>query len=277
MKQANNKKTFKPIQNILDALDTLKTLSLVVPCYNEASRLNADAFIEFLKREPHIEIVFVNDGSSDKTLDVLKDLRAIRPSQISVLDLKNNLGKAEAVRLGLLHACNSGVANVAYWDADLATPLWEVENFLRIAKSNPNAQVIYGARMALLGHNVQRDATRVVVSKICNALARIALRMPINDTQCGAKMFRVSHSLRAALSEPFKTGWLFDIELMQRLTFEFDDNNAFYEYPLSEWKEIEGSSVSKSTVVKCGFAMLGLIFAPQTPQTLPISLANAAA
>lgn len=276
MTQANFKTTFKPIQNILDTLDTPKTLSLVVPCYNEAARLNGDAFIEFLKKEPQIEIVFVNDGSSDKTIEVLNDLRAIRPAQISVLDLKVNQGKAEAVRLGLLHACKTGVSNVAYWDADLATPLWEVENFLRIAKSNPKAQVIYGARMSLLGHNVQRDSARIVVSKICNILARIALRMPINDTQCGAKMFRVSRSLRAALSEPFKTGWLFDIELMQRLTFEFGDHRAFYEYPLSEWKEIEGSSVSKSTIVKCGFAMLGLIFAPHAPQTASISLANAA-
>jgi len=83
-------------------------LSIVIPCYNEASRLNQDEFRRYLAASPQMSLVFVNDGSTDHTLEILQSLKAGMPAQIDVLDKKVNAGKGEAVRSGLLRAIQSG-------------------------------------------------------------------------------------------------------------------------------------------------------------------------
>ena len=97
---------------------------LVVPCYNEEARLNLSAFESFFAQsEPNeIGFLFVNDGSRDGTLALLKGFQAAHPDRVMVLDLAQNSGKAEAVRQGmLLAASQSGVETTGFWDADLAT------------------------------------------------------------------------------------------------------------------------------------------------------------
>ena len=77
---------------------------LVVPCYNEAHRLNVDAFRNFQLAGHQIQFCFVNDGSVDGTLRMLESLRTEDPSRYAVLDLSRNGGKAEAVRRGVVAA-----------------------------------------------------------------------------------------------------------------------------------------------------------------------------
>ena len=97
---------------------------VVVPCYNEAARLQPLLFSEFLAEDQQVDFLFVNDGSTDRTLDVLETLRKKHPDRIRVLDKQPNGGKAEAVRSGMLAAIAlEGVAVTGFWDADLATPL----------------------------------------------------------------------------------------------------------------------------------------------------------
>src|SRR5512138_1823489 len=96
---------------------------VVVPCYNEARRLNTRAFTQFRSSGHWVEFLFVNDGSVDDTLDVLQRLRCASPDTIRVRDQQPNQGKAEAVRTGMLEALDGDADFVGYWDADLATPL----------------------------------------------------------------------------------------------------------------------------------------------------------
>ena len=84
----------------------MSSCTVVVPCYNEAARLDIKAFAAFTARAD-AQFLFVNDGSSDETLGVLRELESLCPARIRVLSLASNLGKAEAVRLGLLEACRS--------------------------------------------------------------------------------------------------------------------------------------------------------------------------
>ena len=251
-------------KNIVTALagtdiDTART-AVVVPCYNEAKRLDITAFAAYLEQSPNTTLVFVNDGSKDATLERLFVLRDIAPDQVVVVDLYRNSGKAEAVRQGLIAATDIGAAFVGYWDADLATPLDAIDDFSRVLMKFAETQVVYGARRALLGHRIERTIGRRIVSRICATLARQAVRLPVGDTQCGAKMLRNTALLRNAVSTPFTAGWLFDVELFTRLSMQMTDRRfAFYEQPLAEWTEVAGSKVSARAIVKSGFRMLLLI------------------
>lgn len=235
---------------------------IVVPCYNEARRLEPATFAAYLEQAPQVRFLFVDDGSTDATGLILAALKARHPGRIDVLPMTRNSGKAEAVRHGLLAATGMGADVVGYWDADLATPLDAIDDFLRVATRVSQAQVIFGSRRTMLGHRINRTLGRRVISRICAGLARIALGMPVADTQCGAKMLRVTDQLRAALEQPFQAAWLFDVELFSRLCRkDGQDNRRFYELPLDQWTEVPGSKVSAKAVIRAGGAMLRLILA----------------
>ena len=249
-------------------------VAIVVPCYNEAMRLDLAAFSTFLRQCPETRLIFVNDGSKDDTLSVLAILHEAHPTQIEVLSLSRNSGKAEAVRQGLLYAAAGSYTFVGYWDADLATPLDAIPDFTNIAQRYAEVEVVYGARLQLLGHRVHRTLSRRIISRICARLARVAVGLPIGDTQCGAKLLRNTPRLAQSLARPFSAGWLFDVELFSRIAETAASSaKAFYEYPLSEWTEVPGSKVTGRAIRRAGLAMLRLIaerrlgLAPQAPAT----------
>ena len=233
---------------------------IVVPCYNEARRLNAGAFAEALAASASLSFVFVNDGSTDATLECLQALQLSNPLRITVVDLPRNGGKAEAVRQGLIAASRSGAALIGYWDADLATPLDAIADFERVMTRYDDINVAYGARRQLLGHRINRTVGRRAVSRICAGLARLAVGLPISDTQCGAKLLRNTPLLQQAIAQPFTAGWLFDVELFSRLAATLPAaGRAFYEMPLAEWHEIPGSKVTSRAILRSGVQMLRLI------------------
>ena len=100
-----------------------RSICIIVPCYNEAKRLNASAFCRFAAEHPRVHFVMVNDGSRDDTLDVINQLSRQITCPMSVIDLPVNQGKAEAVRQGMQEGFTFAPDYVGYWDADLATPL----------------------------------------------------------------------------------------------------------------------------------------------------------
>lgn len=99
---------------------------IVVPCYNEAGRLQAEPFLSFLAATRGIRILFVDDGSSDRTYQLILQIEALASGRTSHLRLSPNRGKAEAVRQGVLRSVHAGHRYIGYWDADLATPLAEI-------------------------------------------------------------------------------------------------------------------------------------------------------
>src|SRR5204862_330795 len=78
---------------------------IVIPCYNEADRLDTQTFYEFACAQPDIRFLFVNDGSTDGTESMLRSLAARNAESLHVCSLAQNAGKAEAVRHGLIEAC----------------------------------------------------------------------------------------------------------------------------------------------------------------------------
>jgi len=234
---------------------------VVVPCYNEAKRLNLRAFEAFGRRDSSAELLFVNDGSRDETLEMLERLNAAHPDRFSFLHLAQNGGKAEAVRRGIMAALRSGTDYVGYWDADLATPLEDIDRFTRVLDTRPKTEVVVGTRMRLLGHDIQRHPLRHVLGRVFARTASLALGIPIYDTQCGAKLFRVTPHTTQIFDQPFLTHWIFDVELFARLQIIRHSQGlrplaeAMYEMPLDRWEDVAGSKVKSGDFVKAAFEM----------------------
>jgi dolichyl-phosphate beta-glucosyltransferase len=238
--------------------------TVVVPCYNEANRL--DAFGAFLSGplSRDIELLFVNDGSRDATLSVLQALRSQFPEKVRVLDKQPNAGKAEAVRHGMLHAIYSGGAEITgFWDADLATPLEQIPDLARMLVARPSLTMVFGARVRLLGRSIYRQPLRHYLGRCFATVASSALRLPIYDTQCGAKLFRITPELKTALAEPFQSRWIFDVELLARFQSLHKGypellKDQIYEYPLPEWTDVAGSKVASGDFFKAFGELLSI-------------------
>jgi glycosyltransferase involved in cell wall biosynthesis len=222
---------------------------LVVPCFNEARRLPTAAFIETAKSLPWLSFIFVNDGSRDATGEVLKGLAKENPAQLIALNREVNAGKGEAVRIGMLEALEMKLTHVGYWDADLATPLDEIERFLDVFERHPRIEVVLGSRVRLLGRQIDRNPFRHYLSRVFATAASLTLELPVYDTQCGAKIFRVGSGTRALFAEPFMTRWLCDVELLARLARDRRKGggprpiDVVYELPLRRWSDVRGSKV----------------------------------
>src|SRR5436190_7159732 len=133
---------------------------VVIPCFNEAQRLDLSTFSSFIKQHPEQRLFFVNDGSTDGTSGLLAQLQRKSQGQMLVRDLPRNVGKAEAVRQGLLEALGHGPDYVGFWDADLATPLDEIATLRNILRQQPHLQMAMGSRVALLGRFIERSPMR---------------------------------------------------------------------------------------------------------------------
>jgi glycosyltransferase involved in cell wall biosynthesis len=224
----------------------LKTI-IVVPCYNEAARLDVDAFAPLAEQADN-SLLFVDDGSTDGTYAVLRELAKRWPDAVSIYPLSGNQGKGEAVRLGLLAAIDAGAELIGYLDADLSTPAAEMLRLRDIALAS-KAKVFLGSRVRLLGRRIVRGRIRHYVGRVFATLASAwSLGIPVYDTQCGAKYFKVNDTVKHALASPFKSRWVFDVELLGRLhlgsgsaaPYEVDD---FIEVPLREWIDAANSQV----------------------------------
>jgi len=228
-------------------------LILVIPCYNEERRLPADELRAFTLPGMRIELLFVNDGSRDGTLPLLQSLQREDPSRFSVLDLERNSGKAEAVRRGLLAAMERNPDLVGFWDADLATPLNELPDFLQVFAARPEIEMVFAARVRLLGRSISRNPRRHYVGRVGATLISSSLGLAVYDTQCGAKLFRTSDSMQEIFAQPFLSRWIFDVEIIARLVRQRGRDaaaRAIYELPIRTWHDVKGSKVRSTDFVR---------------------------
>lgn len=221
-------------------------LILVVPCYNEERRLPVEALRAFRPDGLRLEILFVNDGSTDGTLRLLESLRDAEPARFSVLNLERNSGKAEAVRRGVLAALERHPDLVGFWDADLATPLAEIPGYLEIFASRPEIDMVFAARVRLLGRTISRKPSRHYFGRVGATLISQSLGLAVYDTQCGAKLFRAKEPIAELFAEPFLSRWIFDVEIIARLVRNRGRDaaaRAIYELPITTWHDVQGSKV----------------------------------
>ena len=219
--------------------------AVTIPCYNEADRLKCDAFVGFVRQHRDLVFIFVDDGSTDGTGHLLKMIARSEPNNVQLITLETNRGKAEAVRQGTLSAIAAGARYVGYWDADLATPLDPILEFVAELKKKSDLLLVMGARVQLLGRTIVRKRYRHYLGRIFATVVSFVLRMPVYDTQCGAKMFVASEPVALAFRDPFISRWVFDVEILARLVCRGNVNPhlAICEYPLLEWHDVKGSKI----------------------------------
>ena len=225
-------------------------LSIIVPAYNEAERLPATlramrAFLDETGR--NAEIIVVDDGSTDSTSAVVRDI-ASADERVSLIRLPQNRGKGYAVRTGVVNAAG---AHVLFADADGATPIEEV---IRL-----EARLADGAHAAIGSRGI-KDESVTVQAKINRRLAgrifhQLVRRLTVDgyvDTQCGFKLFTAPVA-QELFSRMRMDGFSFDVEVLlmaERKGYRVD------EVPVN-WTHQPGSKIN---VVADGLRMAADLF-----------------
>jgi dolichyl-phosphate beta-glucosyltransferase len=212
-------------------------LSVVVPAYDEESRIGASLkrmLAYFDAQDYAYEILVVDDGSTDSTARLVENIAACRP-QVRLLSYQPNRGKGHAVRYGMLRARG---ARVLFCDADLATPIEEVEKLF--AKLNDGYDIAIGSRDVLGSELVRRQSLlRETGGKAFNKMVQLLAVPGIHDTQCGFKLFTQS-AAQSVFSLCQVDHFAFDVEMLYLAIRLFGLRVA--EVPV-RWAHQEGSKV----------------------------------
>jgi glycosyltransferase involved in cell wall biosynthesis len=235
--------------------------AIIVPCYDEEKRFPYQPFLTFAQNNPEVLLCFVNDGSKDKTLSVLKGIQTDCPQNICVYDCLQNGGKAEAVRQGMIYMHKTfEVTMLGFLDADLATAPEEWLQMAKYKEQHPQFGAIVGSRIQRLGAAINRDDSRSLFSSIIKKFIKIILKTPFQDTQCGAKIFQ-RDLVPFLFSQPFMTHWLFDVEIFLRLQKKFGKTTlqkGVLEFPLMHWTEVGDSRLKLKHTIKIPMQLLKL-------------------
>ena len=218
---------------------------IVIPCYNEAREFRILRYNKFLRHSSSTMLCFVNDGSTDDTLDVLNGMKIRHPKKVEVISNESNLGKAESIRHGIRY-CNERFnhSSIGYVDADLSASIEEcigLRSFL-----SDDISVAFGSRKLKKGEVIKRNWIRLIAGRIIAYIISKILNIQIYDTQCGCKIFTKEES-QILFETPFISRWLFDVEIFNRMIQIYGRDmtrKKIIEVPMKRWVD-EGSSKMK--------------------------------
>ena len=216
----------------------LPAFSLVIPAFNEADRIAntlRDALRYLETATPASEIIVVNDGSTDTTSAVVREVFSDATLATRLLDHSPNRGKGAAVREGLLAAKHS---IALFSDADFSTPIDEAPKLINPIATG-EVDVAFGSRAldrTLIGHH--QPWRREQGGRVYNLIVRLATGLPFWDTQCGFKAFQLEN-FRPVLQQAKTDGFGFDVEL---LYLARKANLRLREIPV-RWNHYEGSKM----------------------------------
>ena len=131
----------------------------------------------------------------------------------------------------------------------LATPLSALDDFLAVLRQRPDVEFVLGSRVMLMGRNVTRKATRHYSGRIFATAVSLALDLPVYHTQCGAKVLRLTPATASLFAAPFRSRWVFDVELIARYLRlpvgpgEPARRDRLYELVLPAWHDRPGSKL----------------------------------
>lgn len=233
-------------------------LAIIVPCYNEALRLQESEFLNYAQANEGFDLWFANDGSTDNTLQLLQSLAQRSSGNIKVFDVNPNSGKAEAIRKATLHLLTMDLYDyIGFIDADLSAPLQEINPLYQVIVEK-KLKIVAGARVKLVGKTIYRSSLRHYLGRIFATYYDTLLQLRNYDTQCGLKIFEAKLAGQI-FDKTFISNWFFDIELFTR-TRTIIGQEAYYkeieEIPLNEWKEVKGSKLKWTDFLKAPLEVL---------------------
>jgi len=226
-----------------------RNVFIVVPCFEEAHRWPEPDYWKEVMQQPGICLVFVNDGSRDSTGELIA--ATINGTHHRQINLSRNLGKAEAVRAGFISIFEEGGASreslIGFLDADGAFPAKSVSEFCECAIRkifDEQYDAVWSSRVALSGRNIERSANRHYLGRIISTWLGLHFGDLPYDSQSGLKIFRSSSSLREASAYPYRTRWMFDLELLSRiLKSPVTEDYQIWEEPVTAWADMGKSHV----------------------------------
>ena len=217
----------------------LRSLSIVIPAYNEEQRLpqTLERVVGYLagRNLEFVEVLVVNDGSRDGTARVAREAAARWP-MVKLLENPGNRGKGYSVRHGMLKAEGDWVL---FSDADLSAPIEELAELER-AVEQQGAAVAIGSRAldrSLIG--VHQSVFRESAGKLFNLLMRVLVGLTFWDTQCGFKLYRRDAS-RDVFSRVTTDRFGFDVEALFIAKLK---GHKTVEVPV-RWNHADGTKVS---------------------------------
>lgn len=219
----------------------MSSAGIIIPCYNEYKRLNTREFVKFLEKNRDFIFYFVNDGSTDKTEILLKEIKDKVPNQVKIVSLPENIGKGGAIRQGLLTALQDMHDFAGYFDADLSAPLLELKKMYCYIQKH-QVDLILGSRIKKIDTQISRSFFRHLSGRLIATFIDERFKIGCYDTQCGAKLFRTT-IIQPVIIQPFFTTWFFDVEILLRIRKLYGKIKIF-EYPLSLWQHVEGSKLN---------------------------------
>jgi glycosyltransferase involved in cell wall biosynthesis len=230
---------------------------IVVPCFEEARRWPEPDYWREVMQQPGICLIFVNDGSRDSTAELIA--ATINGTHHRQINLSTNLGKAEAVRAGFLSIFEeeggaSSESLIGFLDADGAFPARSVSEFYTGAIKkivDEQYDAVWSSRVALSGRNIERSANRHYLGRIISTWFGLLFGDLPYDSQSGLKIFRASESLREASAYPYRTRWMFDLELLSRLLKSpFTEDYKIWEEPVTAWAEVGKSHIKGKEFIR---------------------------
>ena len=220
-------------------------VSIVVPCYNEENRIKPflTSLIQFSKANlKNYEIIFINDGSKDKTLDVLKEFS----KDIKLISYEKNKGKGGAVREGILSSMGE---KVLFIDADGSIQPDEIPKML---EKLDNYDVVVGDR-ASKDSDVNAIALRNITGKLFNFYVNVLFGYKTWDNLCGFKGFK-KEIAKDLFTDLIDYGWIFDVELFYKI---HKKNYTLYKLPI-KWVHKGDSKIKLLDPFKMFFQLIKL-------------------
>jgi glycosyltransferase involved in cell wall biosynthesis len=222
-------------------------VGIAIPCYNEEHRIDIKYWKKIIEENERVIWTFVDDGSRDNTLSIIRD--KLSYPNVSIVSLKKNLGKSEAVRFGMqrIIEVNQSILAIGFLDSDSAFTVSDIRRMVGLSKakfSDENSRIdsLISSRVKLAGRDILRDSKRHYISRVLLTIINWNWREAPYDTQSGFKIFRNSESLKKALELPFQTKWFVDLEIFARIG-AMKGPNQIWEEPAEAWQEVPGSKI----------------------------------
>jgi len=244
-----HKESFKTVHirysSSMDESSDKALIVFIVPFFNEAKRFDREYWLR-VSQLPFVRFYLINDGSTDHTHSFLTDIEQ-QSNNVKVLSCSINVGKAEAIRFGMSQAIHDFpmARYIGYRDGDSSLSWSDVAKLEGIVRSS-QYDVVLGARVKMLGRNIERKWFRHYIGRVMATFLSVGLSDFPYDSQNGIKLFRNCQQLKEVLSKPFQTRWFVDLEILTGL--RQSGLKYFWEEPLNSWIDESNSHVSFKSI-----------------------------
>ena len=233
-------------------------ITLVIPVYNEMTRWDEQYFSKIAELAD-LQLLFVNDGSTDKSSDLISKLVEIH-SNVSLVNLEVNVGKAEAVRRGMsLGMSLPNTHIIGYLDSDGAFSFQDIQAVIESvtgSKSGERATWWWTSRRRSVNTRIERSFLRHLIGRSVSAILSWRDATLPYDTQSGFKLFVVDEVLEMVTSKPFITRWFVDLEIFYRYKILTLSEPHILEVQLCDWKEVPNSKLG----IRQSFVVINELF-----------------